>query len=58
MGSIKWNNMKMKLSIINKFHTFVEMIANKNVFPISLQAMTFWAVFERERSNFLSITKR
>ena len=58
MGSIKWNNMKMKLSIINKFHTFVEMIVNKNVFPISLQTMTFCAVFETERSNFLFITKR
>ena len=50
--------MKMKLSIINKFHTFVEMIVNKNVFPISLQTMTFCAVFETARSNFLSITKR
>ena len=41
----------MNLSNINKFHTIV----NKNVLLISLQIMTFCAVFERDRSKFLSI---
>ena len=59
MGSIneiiwKWS---CQLSI-NSIHLLNWSIVNKNVLLISLQTMTFCAVFERERSNFLSITKR
>ena len=48
----------MKLSNIYKFDTLLNRsVVNKNALLISLQTVTFCAVFERERSNFHCIVE-